>query len=157
MGWGVAPDEGERWGINNIIRAKPVSRVITSDPADDITVVETRKLAEESNTPFVGQENYPLKEIIKEFGTDYFSCTLAYAIALAIYEGYQEIEIFGVNWDDTEEYNDQRAGIDFWCGFAKGRGVKITIQGTRAQAMQTRNGLLYGFGIPQGMTQICLR
>ena len=156
MGWAQAPENGEAWGMNDVIKLRPVTRVISSDPADDCNVSDAKKLADESNTPFIGQDNYPLKEIIASFGIDYFSNTIAYAIALAIYEGYEEIDLYGINLDNLQEATHEKDGIDFWCGFAKGRGIKVTVHGLRSQVMKTKSGLLYGFGHPQGLTHLYL-
>jgi hypothetical protein len=156
MGWAEAPEDGDAWGINDVIKFRPVTRIISSDLLDDCTVMDAKQLAEESNTPFICQDNYPLKEIIEKFGVDYFSNTIAYAIALAIYEGYEEIDLYGINMYNPLEATHEKDGIDFWCGFAKGRGIKVTVHGVRSQVMRTKSGLLYGFGHPQGLTHLYL-
>lgn len=81
---------------------------------------------------------YPLDEIIKTLlpnitrevlgkveQVKHFTSSAAYAIALAIYQGYEQIEIYGVEMTSDTEYVRQRDGVTFWLGIAIGRGVKV--------------------------------
>jgi hypothetical protein len=71
---------------------------------------------------------YPLKEI-QEFAShpklrNYFTSTIAYMIALAIYLGYEEIDLYGIHMAaDEEEYSLQRSCCEAWLNFGLGRGV----------------------------------
>ena len=51
--------------------------------------------------------------------------TFPYAIALAIYQGYETIRIYGVEMASMTEYTYQREGLKFWLGIALGRGVNV--------------------------------
>jgi hypothetical protein len=73
---------------------------------------------------------YPLDEIIADvFGNNqqipYFTSSIAYAIALAVYRGYKRIEIYGVEMETQTEYEHQRIGVAYWIGIAVGRGTEI--------------------------------
>jgi hypothetical protein len=57
--------------------------------------------------------------------TKYFTSSVAYAIAFAIYEGYERIEIYGVETLSDTEYVQQRDGITLWMGIALGMGIEI--------------------------------
>lgn len=82
-------------------------------------------------------ERYPLDEIVSELlqpfqwtsrtRTDnkYFSSTFCYAMALAIYKGYTDIEVHGVEMETETEYHYQRDGVTFWIGIALGRGIRV--------------------------------
>lgn len=70
---------------------------------------------------------YPLEEMIKHFGRDYFQSTLDFMIALALHEGFNEIHIYGVNMAVNEEYAYQRPSMTYWLGRAEGMGVKIVL------------------------------
>ena len=80
------------------------------------------------------QQVYPLKDIIKAFGSKYFTCSQAYLLALALYEGYEKVKLVG--W-----YNSVPGGTDFdwnsivwdeimcqnyWVGFLRAKGVEVT-------------------------------
>ena len=49
-------------------------------------------------------EAYPLDAIIKELDTDYFTNSISYMVAYAIYLGYEEIHLYGVDMAQDEEY-----------------------------------------------------
>ena len=84
-------------------------------------------------------ERYPLDEIVAELlqpfqwtsrnRTDnkYFSSTFCYAMALAIYKGYTDIEVHGVEMETDTEYTYQRDGVTFWIGLAVGRGIRLNV------------------------------
>jgi hypothetical protein len=42
-----------------------------------------------------------------------------------LYEGYERIEIYGFEMSSGIEYSRQKAGAEFWLGFAKGLGIEI--------------------------------
>ena len=53
---------------------------------------------------FPGSIEYPLADVVKTVGMDYFQSSVAYMIALAIYEGAEEIGIYGVEMNDDYGY-----------------------------------------------------
>ena len=70
---------------------------------------------------------FPLDELCQEllgerFDRKYFTSSVSYAIALAIYRGYPTIEIYGVEMETNTEYRHQRDGISFWIGLGIGLG-----------------------------------
>ena len=86
-----------------------------------------------------GSENfkpYPLEEIKNDLlgrisvmgkSINNFNSSIDYALALGIYRGYKEIEMYGMPMRMGEEYTHQRPGLAFWAGLATGRGVKINM------------------------------
>jgi hypothetical protein len=112
-------------------------------------LVDAREQAKKDNTPIIEIENYPLHEIIEEFGSDYFANSVSYAIALAIYKGYDEIELFGVNQSTGKEYIFEKGGVEYWIGFAKGKGIKVTVKGDASILLLTNDKKMYGFNLPQ--------
>jgi hypothetical protein len=155
LGWENAPVTECDWGITQLNLRRPVTRVIDMNDyslwgereAADAKL--SRLLAEKGNIPYVDLGSYPLKEIMDEFDTDYFSSTVDYVLALAIYEGFKEIHLYGCSMILGSEYSYQKPGMDFWCGMAKGRGVKVVVHGKEATAMRTQDQLMYGYGFPQ--------
>jgi len=69
---------------------------------------------------------YPLKRLIKKFGTDYFSNTISYMIAYALDKGYKKIRFYGVDMRETGEYALEKGGVEYWIGRAHGMGVEVT-------------------------------
>lgn len=54
---------------------------------------------------------------------DFFTSTIAYSTALALYLGYEEIHWFGIELEVQAEYQFQRDSACFWAGVCVGRGV----------------------------------
>lgn len=73
------------------------------------------------------QSNYPFAEVAKTIGQAYWNSSIAYAMALAIHEGAEEIAIYGVDMDGTDEYAYQRPNMEYLIGFARGRGISVHI------------------------------
>ena len=67
-----------------------------------------------------GSEKYPLEEALKLGGYRFFGMTPCYAVALALLQGYEHIELWGVELSATE----YTYGVDtwyFWAGLATGK------------------------------------
>lgn len=73
----------------------------------------------------INQNNYPLNEIVKEFGSAYFTNSISYMIAYAVYKGYKKIELYGVDMSARDEYINQRGSVMYWIGFARAKGVDV--------------------------------
>lgn len=96
---------------------------------------------------------YPLQQMIDEFDLEsirpdmknkgYFHSSVDLMVALAIHEGFQEIGIWGVDMVHDTEYGYQKPSGSFWLGFAKGRGIKLTIP--VESALLDNEGYIYGF------------
>jgi len=79
--------------------------------------------------------NYPLYKIFTKFANNnghyvsYFTCTFAYQIALAIYEGFETIGMFGVNlpYGSPRERLIETACTEYWLGVASGAGIEVRI------------------------------
>lgn len=93
---------------------------------------------------------YPLADVIKFFSdkglshdmTRYLTNTISIEIALAIVEGFKEIQVWGVDMAVGTEYEHQRPSCEFWLGIAQGMGIKIYIP-DEADLLKTR--FIYGF------------
>jgi hypothetical protein len=154
--WADAPLNEPSCGITQVYLRRPTDLVIDMNVYDDGRWGDkerneadlTRKLCEINNVPYIDLKNYPLKEIMEIFDTDYFSSTVDYAIAYALFKGHREINLYGITMS-IADYSNLKCGCDFWCGVAKGMGVKIRVHG-RSTVMKTVDGLVYGYGTPQG-------
>ena len=72
---------------------------------------------------------FPLRAILEAGFRDYFACSMAYQIAMALSEGYEEIGLYGLELliGDGRERSFEAACVSWWIGFAEGRGVKVTV------------------------------
>jgi hypothetical protein len=91
---------------------------------------------------------YPLQAIAQAFpnpgagGRPYLTNSIAYMLALAIAEGFQEIGVFGVDMAHDSEYQQQRPSCEYFIGIAQGRGIKVTIP---PDCELLKTDFLYGF------------
>jgi hypothetical protein len=60
-------------------------------------------------------------------GRDYFTSTVAYAIAMAMsMPDVAEIGLWGIDLVHDTEYGDQRPCAEYWIGRAEASGIKVT-------------------------------
>jgi hypothetical protein len=83
--------------------------------------------------------------IIKENTTAFedYSNSISWMIALAIYMGYEEIYVYGVDMAQETEYFFQRSSCNFFMGLAIGKGIKLLIPASCR--LCAGSGNLYGF------------
>lgn len=84
---------------------------------------------------------YPKNEVVKRFG-NYFTNTISWEIGLAIYLGFKEISIYGVDMAVGSEYQHQRPSCEYFIGIARGLGINVIVP-DEADLLKTR--FLYGF------------
>jgi hypothetical protein len=99
------------------------------------------------------QEIYPLEKVIAAVGTDYLGCSLDLMIALAIVEGYQHINLYGMGQQRGDIYDYQLDSTNFWLGYCMGRGINFEIHHwggvQHTDLMRTIDGHIYGLKVPQ--------
>ena len=89
---------------------------------------------------------FPREEMQKYFGYEYYSCSIAWMLAYAIYtEQYSDIYLFGVEMAQDDEYANQRQSVEHWIGFARGKGIAVHVPpGTEIMTLADQ----YGYGNP---------
>ena len=76
---------------------------------------------------------YPRREVneylLRRFNSeaDYFTSSISYMIALAMYEKFKEIRIYGVDFSLTAELAFERPGCEYLIGLARGSGIRIAL------------------------------
>jgi len=158
-GWEDTPvNDGFIWGVNNTHSLRDVDRIIDIhvnrlNPTEEkdkahLEVLKENDIEAYMHSEIEGMPNvkrYPIEEIMKEFNTDYFGSGIDYMIALAIYEGATEIHLYGVFMMKGGEYYHQKPSVEFWAGYAMGRGIKFEVHGENTEILRTHNGLMYGY------------
>lgn len=69
---------------------------------------------------------YPFDEVAKTTGY-YWNSSIAYAMALAIHEGAEEIGVYGVDMKADDEYGYQKPNMEYLIGLASGKGITVHI------------------------------
>lgn len=71
---------------------------------------------------------FPIEDVIKALGRDYFTSTVAYALAFALaQDDVAEIGCWGIDLVHSTEYGDQRPCAEYWIGRAEERGIRLVI------------------------------
>ena len=91
---------------------------------------------------------FPLDRITALGYGDYFTCTFAYQLALAILEGFEEIALYGITLyhGTARERLLEAPCVEYWLGVAQGRG--ILVRETSGLASHPRR---YGYDYHQEM------
>lgn len=69
---------------------------------------------------------FPLDDVIAG-GRDYFGCTMAYQVGLALREGFTTIGLFGAALNTGREALVERPTVEWWLGYAQGRGIRVIV------------------------------
>ena len=51
------------------------------------------------------------------------------------------------------EYQHQKPSVEFWIGYAMGRGINFEVHGKLTEILRTANGMIYGYGVHQEWVQ----
>lgn len=137
----TGPFDGvEVWGLNRTyVHQMNMARVYFLDSL--ASYAETPEFVDKLNglgVPVYCQRHYeeiplsrefPLEEVVTTLGgRAYFTSTIAYMIAHAIYEGAGEITLHRLLVSQASaEYMTQKSCLDYWCGIAIGRGIQLRI------------------------------
>lgn len=92
---------------------------------------------QDKDPTFPGSIEYPRDQMVKEFGNMFFTSTVAWMLALAIWKVSKEaasdpeksIGLWGIDMAASDEYDYQRAGCHFFIHEARRRGIEIVAPG----------------------------
>lgn len=148
VGWQDAPWEdgsSEIWALNTQYQLlapwqiRRVSRWFELHPDNPVTNGRRPPHHWENldalDVPVYGFHDIPVRralrfpqDVIDRAPRDYFSCTFAYQIALALSAGVTHLGLYGTPLIGTREALVERPCIEWWMGYAAGRGVETTIE-----------------------------
>ncbi len=90
---------------------------------------------------------YPIEEVAEKLGPmgrKYFTNTIDFMLALAIYEGFNEVFLYGIDLtsDGDGEYTKMRQSLEYYVGVMHGRGIEYFIPQRSALCKADR---IYGY------------
>jgi hypothetical protein len=89
---------------------------------------------------------FPIDDVIAHLGRDYFTSTVAYAIAYAAtLPDVAEVGLWGIDLVHSTEYADQRPCAEYWIAKAEAAGIAVTIHERSALLKQRQR---YGYAEP---------
>lgn len=129
-------------------------KTMGADIYDELNALKVPIIVQKPWKYLENQQVYPLKGIINKFGIKYFTCSQAYLLALALYEGYKNIKLIGwynpVPYSLDAEWNaivwDEIMCQNFWIGFLKAKRINIT-GGNLAKPITPDNEPLYAYNV----------
>ena len=87
---------------------------------------------------------FPRERIMEALDSGYFTSSIAWEVAMALMMGFEEIHVYGVDMAQETEYAEQRNCLEFWLGYARGRGCKVHVPATSDLLKSIGQ---YGFGV----------
>jgi len=97
----------------------------------------------EAAASFPSVRRFPIESVIASVGRDYFTSTVAYAIAYAAaLPDVAEIGLWGIDLAHDSEYADQRPCAEYHIARAEDRGIKVT---THERSALMRQRVRYGY------------
>ena len=169
-----APEDGETWGVNDIIlRRDQLSMCFHMHEMDwirrkewsalKLIIEKAKKFSISIMTTKVydwipTSISFPIDDIVDKFGACYFGSSIDLMISYAMYQGiygiserdFDTINLFGVNMVLSNEYKQQKPSLEFWIGMAMGLGYKVNVNaGKHSAILKTYNKKIYGYNIDQ--------
>lgn len=147
LAWRVLPRVTRMFDLHPLVGRKNV-------PADyiDLLAEYDKPIYLQKKHPKIPTSiTYPLDEVVTYLGPDnfgktargdYFASSFGYMMALALYEGYEEIHSYGFDMLEDSEYAHQRPNAEYLIGLARGMGRTVILDKNCAMC---RYHLLYGY------------
>jgi hypothetical protein len=127
--WGLPWDDGFWWRMNRCFEMHDM-RLLESEHSkrkpDYMERLAECELLYMQDNYIPNAMPYPFDEVAKTTGY-YWNSSIAYAMAMAIHEGAEEIAVYGVDMKADDEFGYQKPNMEYLVGLAKGRGIKVTI------------------------------
>lgn len=76
----------------------------------------------------------------------FLTCSVSHMIALAIDEGFKEIQLFGIHEAVDSEYKDEMPSVVYWLGYAAGKGINIVVS---PDSPLLKGYYIYGYEEPE--------
>ena len=155
--WRCPFDADEVWGINNVwtfkeLKNKRFDKIFAFDPWPEFNIREMKKIAPIVSWRDYADIKYPLEEIKAEFKTSYFTNTIAYMIAYAIFLKIPLVRLYGVDAPYGSKYAIDKSGVEYWIGRGIERGTEV-IPCEGSHLLRTITGEEYG-GEREGRVQL---
>jgi len=153
------------WGVNDIVGHRDVDVCFFMDKhlMEDTQMQEIIvKSTQVTKTPVYCIKHfadiptsieYPLQDITDIFGTDNFSDSFCYMIALAIHQGFKEFDIYGFNYAYGSKYVEEKPDCQYWLGVAAGLGVTLNLYGKYNELLKTKENTIYAYNMAQSLSR----
>ena len=110
-------DEVVKWGSPDAWRMFPNAPVYLIEPRPEV----------KNSIAFPFDGLVKSFQIFEDRNEAVMTNSISWMIALAIAEGFEEINIYGVNMSHHTEYGTQKPSCEYYLGLAKGMGIKVYV------------------------------
>jgi len=153
-------ENSEIWGCNNVYKARELDRLFIMHDIYMVQFLREKTLIEDINKKefpvytlgryeiLNNNVQYPIEEVLKEFGTSYLINNASYMLALAIMQKPKNINLFGIDMSygtNNEYMYNEKACIEFWLGMAKGKDINFAI--SEGSTLMKRRGRSNYYGM----------
>jgi len=170
----VPGEHDEVWGLNQLCKSHDLDRLFVMDdlvyrmPAWDPELPEYLKtyckpiVTSREYADWPTSVEFPIREVCHEFGLPLgmaMYSTVDYMLALGIYEGVEQMDLYGVDCSHPKREERVRVSIAMWIGIAMSRGIRVTSQPGSFFQWYTVPGVayengLYGYVSPPGIEEL---
>lgn len=153
----------EVWGLNQIGLTHEVDKLFVMDDlkvrlplwgsgdfAEWLKTYNKPIITSKQYDEWATSEAFPIEEVAAHFGLPLGICmysTVDYMLALAIYKGATQIDLYGVDCADPKREETIRVSIGMWIGVAMSRGIKVTTKSGSFFQWYTVTGVCYEKGL----------
>jgi len=158
----------EVWAINAMVSVlpevdrafilDPMSRFLDTEDAGSMTQIMRKYLPQidypiytcELDERCPGLVEYPIDEILQEYGCHYFNNTVAYAIAFALWNKVSHLTVFGVDFTYKTNMHFAESGkacCEFWLAKCMENNIEVSVA-PRSNLLETdipTKEKLYGY------------
>jgi hypothetical protein len=143
--WGTTD---EVWGVNNVAsqpeyKDKKFDKLFAFDILPKEYIAGMKPFAPICSWQDYADIKFPIDDVIREFGTKYFTNTISYMLAYAAYLRIPEVHIYGVDVTFGAPYAQENRGVEYWIGRAQERGVNVIVPDS-SHLLRTVSGAMYG-------------
>jgi len=147
-------DADEVWGLSNVFRCpefkgKRIDKMFLFDPLPEQFIKDAKEVAPVVSWRDYADIKYPLEEIISRFNTKYFTNSICYMIAYAIYLKVPKIRLYGIDAAFGGIYSLEKSGVEYWLGRAEENGLAVEVS-EGSNLLRTSTGDLYGEEVTGG-------
>jgi hypothetical protein len=128
------------WGVATMVGHKPVTRadrlfemhtpdrwMNRKDAINEFVDKTGCDVYMHDVTPEIkNSKKFPLEWLDKHFRR-YYTNSLSYQIALAILEGYGNMQLYGVHFATNSEYEYERPSLEYYLGIAEAKGINVYV------------------------------
>jgi len=95
---------------------------------------------------------FPLDSIVGKYWIPamgdkiFLTCSVSHMLALAILEGYEEIQMYGIHEAVDDEYSCEMPSVLYWLGVAYGKGITVKVS---PESPLMKGYFIYGYEDPK--------